>query len=96
MTDLGLQRGGGRVEVHDRPAVDRARQQREVLAQRLDVERCRRRAGGGRGGPSSPRLVALGLDLRGQLGAAAGDDAPVDEDVHDVGHELFEQALRSG
>ena len=41
---LGLQRGGGRVEIHDGPAVHRALQQREVLAQRLDVER-RRRAG---------------------------------------------------
>ena len=41
---LRLQRGGGRVEVDDRSPVDRAGQQREVLAQGLHVERGRRRA----------------------------------------------------
>ena len=45
-----LERGGGGVEIHDRPAVDGARQQGEVLAQGLDVERRRRRARGGGGG----------------------------------------------
>ncbi len=49
----GLQRGGGGIEIYDRPAVHRARQQRKVLAQRLDVEwrwRGGRRRGGRRRG----------------------------------------------
>ena len=44
-------------------------------------------------GRRPPRLVALGLDRWRQLGAAAGDDATVDQEVHDVGDELLEQAL---
>ena len=97
----GLQRRGGRVEIDDRAPVHLALEQREVLAQRLDVERrgrCGHRAsraapGRGRRPASSPALVALGLDLRCQLGPAAGDDAPVHQDVHDVGHELWSRRL---
>ena len=43
-----------------------------------------------------PRLVALGLELLGQLGPAAVDDAAVDQDVHAVGRQLAEQALVVG
>ena len=90
---LGLQGGGGGVEIHDRPAVHRARQQGEVLAQRLDVQR-RRRAPVGAGVIATPRNPRP--RPAGQLGAAARHDAAVDEDVHDVGHELVEQALVVG
>ena len=34
-----------------------------------------------------------GFDLERDLGTAGGDDPAVDQDVHDVGHEVLEQAL---
>ena len=45
---------------------------------------------------SAPCVVALGLESGGQLGAAGLDDAPVDEDVHEVGLQLVEQPLVVG
>ena len=39
------------------------------------------------------RLEALGLDAAGELGAAGGDDATVEQHVHDVGREVVEDAL---
>ena len=38
-------------------------------------------------------LVALGLELVGELRAAVGDDTPVDEDVHEVRRDVVEDAL---
>src|SRR5256885_16635726 len=43
-----------------------------------------------------PCVVSLLLQLPRQLGAAAVDHAPVDEDVHPVGLELVEDALVVG
>ena len=39
------------------------------------------------------RLVALGLELVRELRAALGDDAPVHEDVHEVGRDVVEDPL---
>ena len=38
-------------------------------------------------------LVALGLELLGELGPAFAHDTPVDEDVHEVGLDVVEDAL---
>jgi hypothetical protein len=42
------------------------------------------------------RVETTGLDLERDLGTAGDDDPAVDQDVHDVGHEVFEQALIVG
>ena len=47
-------------------------------------------------GCGAPALVALALEPLGQLGAAAVDDAAVDEDVDPVGLQVVEQALVVG
>ena len=39
------------------------------------------------------RIEAAGLDLERDLRAAGRDDAAVDEDVDDVGDEMFEEPL---
>ena len=83
----------GRVEVDDRPPVDLDVEDREVLADAGDVERAH---GAALPDPAAERLVALPLELLGQLEPAGGHDAAVDQDVHVVGRELVEQALVVG
>jgi hypothetical protein len=54
-----------------------------------------RRAAAPRRGGAEPG-VALLLELERQLLAAGADDAAVDQHVHEVGHDVVEQALVVG
>ena len=90
-----------RVEVHDRRAVDLAAEDRELLADRGDVERHRgqlpftigRAGAAGRADGRAERVVAVAFELLGEFHAAGGDDAAVDQDVDAVGGDLVEEAL---
>ena len=90
-----------RHRVDDRPRLLRRVRRVEVDDRRPSICRCSSGkspldAGDVERSFSSERLVAVAFELLGQLHAADGDDAAVDQDVDVVGRELVEQALVVG
>ena len=93
---VGLLRRRPGVEVDQPvPAAHGARQDREVGCDPLEVEQAGQRrvhSGHAQAAAFTYGVVAVGLELVRELGAALGDDAAVDEHVDEVGLDVAQDA----